>query len=446
MSRGNRRFTEGWYYRLTLPEYGESFVFIFSIEDAGRYVKGRPSPLSLACMQLLGPGDTYLVQSDEDDTKFWGWDDALAFGCTFEWSDEDAGDAESTRGVEANVAAAMNPKEWREKVKTGFQVLPFGFQGRLDGHDGTLGGVKAGQGVSGTAYFDFAVKPLAGWGNYPPLTRYQNASDHASVLEHGGIHRQRSTAGWLASYPVFEPHWQVNMANARATGSLNWNGTVYRFEDAPFYGEKNWGGAFPTKWYWSQCNSFDDHPDLSFTAGGGIRKLPFSFLPGKRTEVLGLVGIHYNGRFYELVPWTGDSEWAVWPWGRWEFRGKCTDRRADNQFEVEIVAVTEEGVDGVPLRAPTKDRGMQYYCQDSGFGHVTLSLWGLEWDDTAQKYCRSHDKPIIDKATSQQCAVEVGGEYDGVWRVKSNMSATMKRLIRLPMVIGKIFNNDRAGN
>ena len=112
------------------------------------------------------------------------------------------------------------------------------------------------------------------------------------------------------------------------------------------------------QWYWSQCNSFDDHPDLSFTAGGGIRQLPFSFLPGKRTEVLGLVGIHYNGRFYELVPWTGDSEWAVWPWGRWEFRGKCTDRRADKQFEVEIVAVTEEGVDGVPLRAPTKDRGM----------------------------------------------------------------------------------------
>ena len=61
-SRSNRRFTEGWYYRLTLPEYGESFVFIFSIEDAGRYVKGKPSPLSLACMQLLGPGDTYLVQ------------------------------------------------------------------------------------------------------------------------------------------------------------------------------------------------------------------------------------------------------------------------------------------------------------------------------------------------------------------------------------------------
>ena len=50
------------YYRLTLPEYNESFVFVFSIEDAGRWVRGKKSPLTLACMQLLGPDDTYLVQ------------------------------------------------------------------------------------------------------------------------------------------------------------------------------------------------------------------------------------------------------------------------------------------------------------------------------------------------------------------------------------------------
>jgi len=31
------------------------------------------------------------------------------------------------------------------------------------------------------------------------------------------------------------------MAHARALGSINWNWTVYEFEDAPFYGEKNWG-------------------------------------------------------------------------------------------------------------------------------------------------------------------------------------------------------------
>ena len=50
------------------------------------------------------------------------------------------------------------------------------------------------------------------------------------------------------------------------------------------------GGAFPTKWYWAQCNSFSGYPDLALTAGGGIRQLPFSFLPGKQTETLGLIG------------------------------------------------------------------------------------------------------------------------------------------------------------
>ena len=31
----------------------------------------------------------------------------------------------------------------------------------------------------------------------------------------------------------------------------------YEFQDAPSYAEKNWGGGFPSKWHWVQCNSFD---------------------------------------------------------------------------------------------------------------------------------------------------------------------------------------------
>lgn len=242
--RNNRRFTEGWYYRLTLPEYNESFVFIFSIEDAGRYIKGEKSPLTLACMQLLGPDDTYLVQSDEDDTKFWGWKYAQGFGCTFEWKDdEEDGDDSTKRHI-----AAMTPEEWRDRVKSGFQILPFHLQGRLDGHDGTLGGVKSNQGIAGTADYDISLRPVAGWGQYSPLSSSQLQQQQTNEFRAAKqiSYRQLSTAGWLAKFPVFEPHWQITMAHARATGSLNWNGTVYEFKDAPFYGEKNWGGAFPT--------------------------------------------------------------------------------------------------------------------------------------------------------------------------------------------------------
>jgi hypothetical protein len=50
--------------------------------------------------------------------------------------------------------------------------------------------------------------------------------------------------------------------------------------------------------------------------------------------------------------------WEVWPWGCWEFRGRCTDKKGETPFEAEIVAVTDEDVSGVLLRAPTKDEGM----------------------------------------------------------------------------------------
>lgn len=69
--------------------------------------------------------------------------------------------------------------------------------------------------------------------------------------------------------------------------------------------------------------------------------------------------IHYDGRFFEIVPWTGEMAWKVWSWGRWEFRGRCTDvPKGKFGFEAEIVAVTDEDVPGVLLRAPTKDEGM----------------------------------------------------------------------------------------
>lgn len=432
LSRNNRRFTEGWYYRLTLPEYNESFVFIFSIEDAGRWVNGKKSELTLACMQMLGPGDTYLCQSDEDDTKFWGWKDAPGLGCTFDWNQEFVNSC-TENGENVRDITSMRPEEWRKGCQSGFQILPFHFNGRLDGHDGTLGGVKANQGNPGRVEYDFTIQPVSGWGNYPPL-------NNTTAIDDNQHYRQLSTAGWLASFPVFEPHWQITMSHARASGTLNWNGTIYEFEDAPFYGEKNWGGAFPTKWYWAQCNSFDGHPDLAFTAGGGIRQLPYAFLPGKRTETLGLIGIHYNGRFFEIVPWTGEMEWSVQPWGRWEFRGRCTDKRGESQFEAEVIAVTDDDVPGVLLRAPTKDEGMVYFCRDSGFGHVTLSLWELEWNDEVKEYVRSANKePLIDKATSAQCTVEVGGgPWWSVWNVKSNMSNTLKKIIRLPLMMRKV--------
>ena len=383
----SKRFMEGWYYRLTLPDENVSFAFIFSIEDPNRYDEGKKSDLALACVQVMGPHDEYVVQADKDHRKFWAWESQQGLGCIFQWKNESN---DWSHQIEA-----ISPHEFHTQVKTGFQVLPNRLQGIVDGHDGSLGGVMEEQGLPRTCSFDLHVRPLSGWGDDEIENNHGNKKKSSN---------QKSTAGWLASYYVFEPHWQVTMADGRASGTVTWNDKKYDFVDAPFYAEKNWGGSFPSKWYWLQCNSFDRFTSadgssrLSVTAGGGIRNIPFG-----RKESLGMVSVHYNGIFYEAVPWTSEMSWDVEPWGSWKFLGRCTSGK--RKFEVELKAECEE--DGVVLRAPAKDEGMVYFCRDSFYANASLSLFELIWDSDKNEYSRG--KAIIDRAVSNSAAVEIGG-------------------------------------
>ena len=399
--RLRRRFTEGWYYRLTLPGDNVSFAFIISIEDPGI----QRSNLKLACIQVIGPDNTYLVQADRDDTKFWAWKHQQALGYTFEYQSK-APDATIT---------AMEPAIWRDTVKSGFQVLPTHLQGRIHGHDGSMGGVLEGQGIPGCCEFDFEFTPLCGWGDVGK--------------------EQKSTAGWLASFSVFEPHWQVTVADARATGTVTWENVTYTFQDAPFYAEKNWGAALPTKWYWTQCNSFDGYsapgePQLTVTAGGGVRQTPI----GK--ETLGMICVHYNGVFYEAVPWTGAMEWEVATWGSWILKGKCTS--GERPFEVQFTCKCDpEENPGLVFRAPTPDEGMVYFCRDTFEADCVLSLWELVYDEKSKTYVRRY--PIIDAATSRQGGAEVGGgPWWDTWRRVSDMRQPLKGLVQLPYRIDRL--------
>jgi hypothetical protein len=38
---------------------------------------------------------------------------------------------------------------------------------------------------------------------------------------------------------------------------------------------------------------------------------------GLGEEDVGLIGVSWEGRFIELVPWNAELEWDVDPWGRW---------------------------------------------------------------------------------------------------------------------------------
>lgn len=239
------------------------------------------------------------------------------------------------------------------------------------------------------------------------------------------------------------------MALGRASGWLEWGDKRYEFQNAPAYAEKNWGGGFPKKWFWVQCDSFqssqgedvalttigeahvsflDIHsmrhvtgrqpatlslPDFAasmpsqwdpmfdacehellllrqrrwrntqavlridmladcvalscgqafsrcaLTDAGAIRGL--LSLPVE--EVVGLIGLHWRGRFLEFSPTTADVEWTVQPWGSWRIRADSADHRMSVEAECSNP--------GTPLRAPTADHGLAPLCKDSFYGRVS---------------------------------------------------------------------------
>jgi len=461
--RNRKRFMEGWYYRLTLKDYEidnnknnnnkdetkhkpVSFAIIISIEDPGI----KSSALRLACLQAIGPNDQYLVQSSKDDTKFWASKRSQSLGCAFEEYSHDHDNC--------NTVSRLNVVEWKESVKSGFQITDDSqfrtestpdhlykprWLGRIAGHDGSKGGVLDGQGVEGTFEFDFDVDPdtVCGYGGYTSTIDDANATtaDALNIIQNDGgdplvssrllnpttekrrrrrshkAQRQKSTGGWLSSFPIFEPHWQVTIADALASGRVNWNGTEYIFKDQPFYAEKNWGNALPSKWYWTQCNAFDNiDAELSVTAGGGVRKLPF----GKEEE-LGMVAIHHDGRFYEAVPWKGNVEWNVSTWGEWNLYGDRLEETIDHEsgnitppFAVEIqYRCDPEKLPGLVFRAPTPKQGMVPFCRDTFEADCVLTLWELKRNEDTNEY-EKVEPPIVDRALSKAGGAEIGG---GPW-------------------------------
>lgn len=337
----SNRFFEGWYFRVTLPEIKQTFAFMYSIEDP---VGGKPH--SGGAAQILGVNDDYVWRTFPDVRGFWASKDNLSLG---HWGQTNLDITPQLLGKE----------KFTNQIKEGYQVTATLNQGYLrDPGTGSYG------------RWCYETKPVYGWGN-PQQP-------------------QQSTGGWLSFLPIFEPGWQILMAHGLASGFIDWCGKVYQFTDAPAYSEKNWGRAFPQKWFWLNCNSFEDEPDLALTAGGGRRGVLWWM------ESVALICLHYRGQFYEFVPWNSQVHWQIQPWGRWKMQ-------ADNgEFEVELVGTTDKP--GTLLRAPT-EQGLIFCCRDTMQGSLQLTL-------------RTRNGKTILQAGSEVCGLEVGGEpWDEVWEV-----------------------------
>lgn len=337
----NPHYFEGWYLRLTLPEINQTFAFMYSIEDPlGNNLN------SGGAVQILGIDETYLCRTFPNVQKFFASRNNLILG---HWGKTDL---------------TTNPKllstiEFNQKITEGYQTTATLNQGSL--YDPLR---------NEYCRWEYQIKPVYGWGKVQQL--------------------QQATAGWLSYLPIFDPGWQITMAHGLATGQIEWQGSLYKFSDVPAYSEKNWGSSFPEKWFWLNCNSFIHQPDLSLTAGGGIRQVLWW------QEEVALIGIHYQGKLIEFAPGNSEVSWQIMPWGKWQMQA------VSSEFKITLTGKTD--LPGTYVRTPTA-QGLIFNCRDTTKGKLHLEL-------------RDRSDKIIVEATSNLAGLEVGGEpWDEVWIV-----------------------------
>ncbi|POO03964.1 Tocopherol cyclase [Trema orientale] len=389
-----RKFFEGWYFKVSIPERRQSFCFMYSVENPA--FRGKLTPLEVLQFgprftgvgaQILGADDKYICQFSEESRSFWGSRHELMLGNTFT-----AGEGQKPPNKE------VPPQEFNRRVLEGFQVTPLWHQGFIcdDGRSNYVDTVK-------TARWEYSTRPIFGWGDVGS--------------------KQKSTAGWLAAFPIFEPHWQICMAGGLSTGWIEWDGERFEFENAPSYSEKNWGGAFPRKWFWVQSNVFKGVTgEVALTAAGGLRQLPGLT---DLFENAALVGVHYEGKFYEFVPWNGVVSWEISSWAYWYIAAE------NDTHMVELEATTEHS--GTALRAPTTEAGLAPACKDTCVSELKLQLW-------ERKHDGSKGKIILD-VTSDMAAVEVGGgPWFNTWKGKTSSPELIRQALNVPVDVEGFFN------
>jgi tocopherol cyclase len=324
-----RGFFEGWYFRVTLPEIRESFAFMYSIEDP----LGE-SERSCSAIQILGIEEQYLRHSWSDISNFWAARDGLDLG---HWG---------ATNLEIQ-PQLLSVADFDYQINQGYQVTATLHQGILPDQN---------------CRWCYQILPVYGWGQPAQF--------------------QQATAGLLSYLPIFEPGWQILMAHGLATGWIEWQGKRYEFKHTPAYSEKNWGRSFPERWFWVNCNSFDDTVGLAITVGGGRRKVLWT------TEEVGMIGIHYRDRFYEFVPWNSQMTWQIQPWGEWRIQATNED------FQVELIGTTDWA--GTMVSTPT-EQGLVLCCRDTLKGLLSIDLQTIQGQQ-------------IIRANSRNAGLEVGGD------------------------------------
>ena len=340
-NRVTANYFEGWYFRLTLPKIKQTFAFMYSIQDP---LGNKPN--SGGAVQILGIDETYLCRTINNTDRFFAARNNLCFG---HWGKTNLADK----------PRLLSSQQFARHITEGYQATAYLNQGSI--YDPAR---------KEYCSWEYQIEPVYGWGN--------------------SQQPQQSTAGLLSYLPIFEPGWQITSAHGFATGWVKWRGKRYEFHRATAYSEKNWGSSFPQKWFWLNCNSFESESDLALTAGGGIRQVLWW------EEEVALIGIHYQGKFYEFAPWNSQVSWRIEPWGNWQMQA------ISSEFKAFLTGITDSV--GTYVRTPTA-KGLVFNCRDTTKGRLDLEL-------------KHHNGEVIVKASSDLPGLEVGGApWNDVWQV-----------------------------
>jgi tocopherol cyclase len=108
---------------------------------------------------------------------------------------------------------------------------------------------------------------------------------------------------------------------------------------------------------------------------------------------VGIIGIHWQNRFYKFDIWNSQLTWTVQPWGYWEMRA------TNENYTIVLIGISDHPPDRV--RVPT-EKGLSFACQDTLKGKLSIKL------------ADSRGKTIIN-SSSGLAGLEIGGIWPSAW-------------------------------
>lgn len=116
--------------------------------------------------------------------------------------------------------------------------------------------------------------------------------------------------GVFSAIPFLNQYWHPYYLGGKASGTVEYGGESWTFENAKLYAERNWGAGFPLRWWWGQAHDFGDD-DVCVAFSGGLLSLG----PIAR-DVNGVV-VRVGGTVIRMTPpvlvrsTVGDSHWLI---------------------------------------------------------------------------------------------------------------------------------------